>query len=334
VIRPRTRLPAEPVPPGAVRRMELHGMVGVSAPMQEVYDRVLRFARSTVPLMVVGETGTGKEMVAQAVHRVSGEEAPFVAVNCAALPEALVESELFGHERGAFTGAHTRRDGLLAQADGGILFLDEVGELPPAAQAKLLRVLEAGEYRAVGATRETRARFRLVAATNRDLDAMVAAGRFRPDLLHRLGTARIALPALRDRREDIPLLAEHFVKMHARRLRIADADLPRSVLPVLAAYPWPGNVRELENVLERALVLSGGRITEEAFPTHVRSGKELFEVRDDEGDLSVKRRLPALERTLISRALERCGGNRTRAAEILELSVRALSYKIQDYGLD
>ena len=298
-------------------------MVGVSAPMQEVYDRVLRFARSTVPLMVVGETGTGKEMVAQAVHRVSGEEAPFVAVNCAALPEALVESEHFGHERGAFTGAHTRRDGLLAQADGGILFLDEVGELPPAAQAKLLRVLEAGEYRAVGATRETRARFRLVAATNRDLDAMVAAGRFRPDLLHRLGTARIALPALRDRREDIPLLAEHFLR-GMRERGAGPAGISERALELCRAAPWPGNVRQLRHALEAAAAHTGEGVLE---PEHLAALIPLAPAAG-EAPVSLRAALQTREREVIQEALARCDGNREAAAALLDVSVATLYRRI------
>ncbi len=311
------------------------GVVGSSAGMREVLELAHRVAPFPSTVLITGESGSGKEAIARAIHRASPRNGrAFVAVNCGAIPENLLESELFGHEKGAFTGADRAREGVFEEADGGTLFLDEIGELPLALQVKLLRAVQERTIRRVGGSGERAVDVRVLAATARDLIEEVKSGRFRDDLFYRINVVQIHVPPLRTRPEDIPLLAEHFLRMHARRLHIDAPDLPRTVLPILAAYPWPGNVRELENVLERALVLSGGRIAEEHFPAHVRSGKELFEVRDDEGDLSVKRRLPALERTLISRALERCGGNRTRAAEILELSVRALSYKIQDYGLD
>jgi two-component system response regulator HydG len=301
--------------------MELHGIVGVSAPMQEVYDRITRFARSSVPLMITGETGTGKEMVVQAIRRMVGGTSPFVAVNCAAIPEALVESEIFGHERGAFTGATHRREGLLAQAHGGILFLDEVGELPLAAQAKLLRALEAGEYRAVGAVKDTRAHFRLITATNRDLDHMVAAGHFRPDLLHRLGTARIALPALRDRREDIPLLVEHFLELIAER---GSAPVPCGIsaeaLGLCRAAPWSGNVRHLRNVIEAAAVhASGERVDVE----HLR---ELLPITPSPsgGPLPLKEAMRLHESGIIQDALARSDGNREGAAVLLGISVATL----------
>jgi two-component system response regulator AtoC len=311
------------------------GVVGSSAGMREVLELANRVAPFPSTVLITGESGSGKEAIARTIHRSSPRNPrAFVAVNCGAIPENLLESELFGHEKGAFTGADRAREGVFEEADGGTLFLDEIGELPLALQVKLLRAVQERTIRRVGGTGERAVDVRVLAATARDLIEEVKSGRFRDDLFYRINVVQIHVPPLRTRPEDIPLLAEHFLRMHARRLHIDSPELTRSVLPVLAAYPWPGNVRELENVLERALVLSGGRITEEHLPLHVRNGKQLFEIRDDEGDLSVKRRLPALERTLIARALERCGGNRTRAAEILELSVRALSYKIQDYGLD
>jgi two-component system response regulator AtoC len=311
------------------------GVVGSSAGMREVLELASRVAPFPSTVLITGESGSGKEAIARTIHRSSPRVGrAFVAVNCGAIPENLLESELFGHEKGAFTGADRAREGVFEEADGGTLFLDEIGELPLSLQVKLLRAVQERSIRRVGGTGERAVDVRVLAATARDLIEEVKSGRFRDDLFYRINVVQIHVPPLRTRPEDIPLLAEHFLRLHARRLRIDAPELTRSVLPVLAAYPWPGNVRELENVLERALVLSGGHITEEHLPTHVRNGKQLFEVRDDEADLSVKRRLPALERTLIARALERCGGNRTRAAEILELSVRALSYKIQDYGLD
>jgi two-component system response regulator AtoC len=311
------------------------GVVGTSAAMREVTDLAARVAPFPSTVLLTGESGSGKEAIARAIHRASPRrEAAFVAVNCGAIPENLLESELFGHEKGAFTGADRAREGVFEEADGGTLFLDEIGELSVPLQVKLLRVLQERSIRRVGGTGERAVDVRVLAATARDLVDEVKGGRFREDLFYRINVVQIHVPPLRTRPEDIPLLAEHFLRRHGERLRIPTAGLPRALVPVLAAYAWPGNVRELENVLERALILSGGDIREEHLPPHVRTGRQLFAVADDDGDLSVKRRLPALEKTLIARALERSGGNRTRAAELLDLSVRALSYKIHDYGLE
>jgi two-component system response regulator AtoC len=310
-------------------------VVGASAAMREVLDLAARVAPFPSTVLVTGESGSGKEAIARAIHSASPRrEKAFVALNCGAIPENLLESELFGHEKGAFTGADRAREGVFEEADGGTLFLDEIGELPMPLQVKLLRALQERSIRRVGGSGERPVDVRVLAATARDLVEEVKAGRFRDDLFYRINVVQIHIPPLRTRPEDIPLLAEHFLKKHAGRLKLDAPGLPRALVPVLAAYSWPGNVRELENVIERALVLSGGQLGEDHLPPHVRTGKHLFEVRDDEGDLSVKRRLPALERTLIARALERSGGNRTKAAELLDLSVRALSYKIQDYGLE
>jgi two-component system response regulator AtoC len=310
-------------------------VVGESAVMREVQDLAARVAPYPSTVLLTGESGSGKEAIARAVHAASPRrDRAFVALNCGAIPENLLESELFGHEKGAFTGADRAREGMFEEAEGGTLFLDEIGELTAPLQVKLLRVLQERVIRRVGGTGERPVDVRVLAATSRDLVEEVRGGRFRDDLFYRINVVQIHLPPLRARPEDIPLLAEHFLARHAARLGIESGPLPRTLVPVLAAYSWPGNVRELENVMERALILSGGRLAEEHLPLHVRTGRHPFEVRDDDGDLSVKRRLPALEKQLISRALQRCGGNRTRAAEVLELSVRALSYKIQDYGLE
>jgi two-component system response regulator AtoC len=310
-------------------------VVGVSDPMREVTDLAARVAPFPSTVLLTGESGSGKEAVARAVHRASPRrDRAFVAVNCGAIPENLLESELFGHEKGAFTGADRAREGLFEQADAGTLFLDEIGELSLPLQVKLLRVLQERRIRRVGGNGERAVDVRVLAATARDLVDEVREGRFREDLFYRINVVQIHIPPLRSRPEDIPLLAEHFLRLHSERLGIEAQSLPRELVPVLAQYGWPGNVRELENVIERALVLSGGRIGVDHLPPHVRSGRHPFELPDADGDLSVKRRLPALEKTLIVRALERCKGNRTRAAELLDLSVRALSYKIQDYGID
>jgi two-component system, NtrC family, response regulator AtoC len=311
------------------------GVVGTSAAMREVMELAMRVAPFPSTVLLTGESGSGKEAVARAVHRASPRrDRGFVAVNCGAIPENLLESELFGHEKGAFTGADRAREGVFEEADGGTLFLDEIGELSVQLQVKLLRVLQERVIRRVGGSGERPVDVRVLAATARDLVEQVKAGKFRDDLYYRINVVQIHIPPLRTRPEDVPLLAEHFLRRHAERLKVATPGLPPALVPLLAAYSWPGNVRELENVLERALILSGGEIGVEHLPPHVRTGKHLFDLRDDEGDLSVKRRLPALEKTLIARALERCNGNRTRAAELLDLSVRALSYKIHDYGLE
>jgi two-component system response regulator AtoC len=310
-------------------------VIGHSSALREVLDVAARVAAYPTTVLVTGESGTGKEAVARAIHRASPRrDAPFVAVNCGAIPENLLESELFGHEKGAFTGAERAREGLIAEANGGTLFLDEIGELPSSLQVKLLRALQERTIRPVGSSQERPVDVRILAATSRDLVADVEEGRFREDLYYRVNVIHLHLPPLRTRPEDIGALAEHFLRLHAGRLGIADASLDPALLPVLARYAWPGNVRELENVVERALVLSGGPITEEHLPAHVRTSQPVFQVAVDGDDLSVKRRLPALERELIARALERTRGNRTRASEILDLSTRALTYKIQEYGLD
>jgi two-component system response regulator AtoC len=309
-------------------------VVGSSGVMREALDLAARVAPYPSTVLVTGESGTGKEAVARSIHRASPRrEGPFVAVNCGAIPENLLESELFGHEKGAFTGADRAREGLLAEAHGGTLFLDEIGELPLPLQVKLLRVLQERRVRRVGGSAEHPVDVRVLAATARDLVEEVQAGRFRDDLYYRVNVVQIHLPPLRARPEDVPLLADHFLRRHSARLGIPYRELPAELIPVLAAYAWPGNVRELENVIERALVLSGGEIREEHLPPHVRSGGHPVHLAPDDADLSVKRRLPSLERELITRALARTQGNRTRAAELLDLSVRALSYKIQDYGL-
>ena len=318
------------------------GIVGGSEAMRRILELARKVARHPSTVLVTGESGTGKEVVARYVHRESPRgETAFVAVNCAAIPEALLESELFGHARGSFTGAHAERRGLFEEADGGTLFLDEIGELPVALQVKLLRALQEGEIRRVGESVSRPVDVRLLAATSRDLESDVAAGRFRSDLYYRINVVRLHLPPLRERREDIGPLARHFVTMHARRLGAGATPpaLTPAALRRLEEYGWPGNVRELENAIERALVMSeGDRIDAVHLETGAHSvvpGSQNGAAAPDGGsvDLSVKRRTESLERTLIAEALERTGGNRTRAAQLLDLSHRALLYKIREYGL-
>jgi two-component system response regulator AtoC len=309
--------------------------------MRAALELAARFARGRIPVLVVGETGAGKEVVADAIHRGSPRASgPFVKVNCAALPENLLEAELFGYEKGAFTGAAGTKPGLFETADGGTLLLDEIGELPVALQVKLLRALQEGEIRRVGESVSRPVDVRLLAATSRDLEGDVASGRFRSDLYYRINVVRLHLPPLRERREDIAPLARHFLAMHARRLGVSASPpaLTPAALRHLEEHGWPGNVRELENAIERALVLSEGqRIDAEhlapgAHPA-VPAANGAGSPDGASADLSVKRRTETLERTLIAQALERTGGNRTRAAQLLDLSHRALLYKIREYGL-
>jgi two-component system, NtrC family, response regulator AtoC len=313
-----------------------HGLVGHSAGLQQAIAVARKVAKHPSTVLINGESGTGKELVAALIHE-SGPRAraPFVAVNCGAIPEHLLESELFGHARGAFTGAVEQRSGLFEEADGGTLFLDEIGELPVALQVKLLRALQEGEVRRIGDNTPRIVDVRVVAATARDLEAEVKAGRFRADLFYRVNVVRIQLPPLRERREDIPELVQHFVGVFNKRLKLAIGSVSPAAMRLLMEYPWPGNVRELENVVERAMVLAdGAKVDVEHLPVTVRSPGSVATVHDEDLDLSVKRRTEALERDLIARALRQTDGNRTHAARLLDLSHRALLYKIKEYGLE
>ena len=318
----------------------VEGFVGASPAMEELLRQVRKAAPTRATVLVTGESGTGKELVARAVHDLSPRAAmPFVAVNCGAIPAELIESELFGHVRGAFTDASRDRKGLAAEADGGTLFLDEIGELPPQLQVKLLRFLEDGQVRRVGDSRSERVDVRVVAATARDLPRAVREGSFREDLFYRLNVVALQLPPLRDRPGDVPALVAHFLEKH-RRLRPdgAPAGVSAGALALLCGWRWPGNVRELEHAVERALVLSEGpEIGEADLPAEIlaagRATTPAGAPVPAGTDLSVKRAFRELEERLIREALERTGGNRTRAAELLELSYRALLYKIKEYGI-
>jgi two-component system response regulator AtoC len=309
------------------------GIVGRSPQLTAALALAEKVARHPSTVLVTGESGTGKELVARYIHRASPRAAaPFVAVNCGAIPEQLLESELFGHTKGAFTGATTDRDGLFAEADGGTLFLDELGELPMPLQVKLLRVLQEGEVRRVGDNVSRTVDVRLVAATARDLEVDVADGKFRADLFYRVNVVRIHLPALRERTEDVPELVRHFIDRFNRRLGLQVEHATPATMRALMEYPWPGNVRELENVIERAMVLTdGSQLGVDQLPGPTR--RPAAAATASPLDLSVKRRTEELERALIAEALERTRGNRTRAAKLLDLSHRALLYKIREYGL-
>jgi two-component system response regulator AtoC len=270
------------------------------------------------------------------LHRESSRVAgAFVPVNCGGVPEQLLESEFFGFVKGAFTGADRDKEGLFEAADGGTLFLDEVGELPGALQVKLLRALQEGEVRRIGATDTKRVDVRVISATNMDLEEAVERGTFRKDLYYRLAVVPVHLPQLRARREEIPQLATHLLERHAQRLRVPVEGIDPQAMEALLAYTWPGNIRELENVIERALVLSDDTVISlDDLPEAVRRPPpEGTSLPGDGDDLSVKRHGARLERHLIQLALDRTGGNKTAAAELLELSPRALRYKIQEYGI-
>jgi len=313
-----------------------HGLLGQSAPMQALRRLIAQIGPSGSPVLICGETGTGKELVAKALHQASGRTGLLVPVNCAALPADLMESELFGHERGAFTGAVKGHRGRFEMADQGTLFLDEVTEMPVGLQAKLLRALQEGVVERLGGDRPIALDLRVVAATNRDPGEAVAQGRLRQDLLYRLDVLRIDLPPLRERKGDIALLAETFL---GQRLP-ADAARERwrpGVLDLLAAYPWPGNVRELQNVVERALVLSGGGpIGPEHLPREIVGAEKPADPpapgQTAPASLALPAALEALERRYIQAALERTQGNKAAAARLLQISERSLWYKIKKFA--
>jgi len=306
-----------------------------SAAMRAVLDAAERAASSDATVLVLGESGTGKERIAHLIHESSLRAAgPFVATHLAALAEGLLESELFGHERGAFTGALARHTGRFEEADAGTLFLDEIAEIDARTQVKLLRVLQERVVVRVGGASEVKVNTRLVAATHRDLDADVAAGRFRADLLYRLDVIRIVVPPLRARREDIAALLAHFLDRSASRYGRAVPELPAEVAQALLSYSWPGNVRELENVAERLVVMGQSQIRLEDIPLRIAAAPAAPPSLLPEGDLDLPAFLESLERELLRRALERAPGNKAQAARSLGLSREALRYKLQKYGLD
>jgi len=310
------------------------GIVGSAKPLLRVLDQAARVAQRDATVLILGETGTGKELVARAIHHNSRRGArPFVAINCGAIPADLVESELFGFARGAFTGAAAAKVGRIESADGGTLFLDEVGDLPLGAQVKLLRVLQEGEIARLGENTPAKVDVRVIAATHRDLAAMVEDGTFREDLYYRLAVVPLRIPPLRERREDIPGLIDALLARIRERHGLAEIRLAPAVQQRLISYPWPGNVRQLENILERLLVLSSGDlITVEDLPDELISpsapSAALWPTLPEEG-LS----LDAVERELISRALDRFGGNQTQAARYLDISRRTLIYRMEKHGL-
>ncbi|GAB6081219.1 sigma-54 dependent transcriptional regulator [Desulfuromonas carbonis] len=317
------------------QRYSFAGLIGKSREMQLIYDLIEKVAASRANVLISGESGTGKELVARAIHHQSERrERPFVPINCGAIPENLLESELFGHEKGAFTGATQQKLGLFEVADGGTLFLDEIGELPQMMQVKLLRVLQERELRRVGGTRNIPVDVRLVAASNKDLASEVARGAFREDLFYRINVIPLHLPPLRERRGDIPLLLEHFYRQLTGRetLRVTEGAMRR-----LLDYPWPGNIRELENVVERCMVLDqGDELREESLPPQllgcVSGGMSAIDQFPAEG-LDLDAYLGEIEKGLLLKALERSGGVRKQAATLLGITFRSIRYRLAKFEL-
>jgi two-component system response regulator AtoC len=314
---------------------QFESILAKSAEMVAIFKTVSKIADYKTTVLITGESGTGKELVARAIHtRSSRKGAPFVAINCGAIPENLLESELFGHKKGAFTDANADRRGLFEEATAGTLFLDEIGELPLSLQVKLLRVLQEEHIRRLGDTKDVKVDVRIIAATHRDLTADVKAGRFREDLFYRIHVLSIHIPPLRSRREDVSLLIDHFVTRNNARLGTSIRGVSTESRKLLLEYSWPGNVRELENTIERAMVLAESDVLQLGdLPERIRDALDPVQVHLASGELSVKKTTAAIEQILIRRALVKTKGNRTRAAEVLEISHRALLYKIKDYKI-
>lgn len=317
------------------QRLKDHGvfgrLVGASHPMRQIYALIEQVASSSVSVLITGESGTGKEVVAQTIHEMSPRaSSPFVPINCSAMPESLIESELFGHEKGAFTGAITRREGCFELANTGTLFLDEIAEMPIALQAKLLRVLEDRKVRRLGGSKEIEVDVRVLAATNKDPLEAVKNNIMREDLLYRLNVIHVQLPALRERRDDIPLLAQYLVdslsERHGRPVRVISPE----VLEIFVRYPWPGNVRELRNVVEHAIIVCDGqRIEKQHLPPQLFDGRMLRD--EDSITLPIGTSLDEAERQLILKTLIKTGNNKTRTAEVLQISLKTLHNKLKLY---
>jgi DNA-binding NtrC family response regulator len=310
-------------------RRGMKSIVGTSAPMQRVFDTVLQVAPSKASVLITGESGTGKELVAEALHEHSPRaKGPFVKLHCAALAETILESELFGHEKGAFTGAAARRDGRFQQADGGTLFLDEIGEISPATQVKLLRFLQERQFERVGGNQTVKVDVRILAATNRDLARMVKEGSFREDLYYRLNVVSIEMPSLRERPSDIALLAMHFLRKFAAENEKSILGFSDDALAAMAHYAWPGNVRELENAVERAVIVCRTDV--------IRPGDLAPQVVASERSATSGPPIPGttlaeIERYAILKTLEHTGGSTSRAAEILGISTRKIQYRLREY---
>lgn len=321
-----------------LQRYAFHNLIGKSPAMQEIYAKIEQVADSRTTVLITGESGTGKELVAKALHyNSSRRERPFVALNCAALPETLIESELFGHEKGSFTDATARRVGQFELANSGTLFLDEIGDLSPMTQAKLLRVLQEREFTRIGGVQPIKVDVRIVAATNKNLDELVRKGQFREDLYYRINVIALYLPPLRERGEDIPLLAKHFLSKRLEEEKRPHIEFSREAIELLTRYPWPGNVREMENVIEQAFLWSqnASQITQEHLPSILKSDSRSSSLRDDTlaGRMSLEKAVMEFEREIILDALKRTNYVQTHAANLLGISRRMLKYRMDTLGI-
>jgi Nif-specific regulatory protein len=313
-------------------RYDFSNLVGSSGPMRQIYEQVAQVARTNTTVLIRGESGTGKELIAHAVHYNSlRAKKPFVKVSCAALPESLIESELFGYEKGAFTGADARKKGRFEMAEGGTLFLDEIGDVNPATQVKLLRVLQQREFERVGGTETIKANVRLIAATNKDLERAMADGTFREDLYYRLNVFTLFVPPLRERKPDLLLLADHFLEKFAAEHQRPIKRISTPAIDMLTSYHWPGNVRELENTIERAVLMCDGQVVH---AHHLPPTLQTAEASGTVTRVSLKDTVSAYEKDLIQDALKTTRGNRAKAARLLDTTERIISYKVRMYGID
>ncbi len=315
-------------------------IIGNSDVMHRIYDLVRRVSQTPTNILVTGESGTGKEVVAKAIHYNGPlKDRPFVTINCGAIPESLMESEMFGHKKGSFTGAIVDKDGLFAVADGGTLFLDEVGELPLSIQVKLLRAIQERVIRRVGGVEDIKVDVRIIAATNRNLEEMVASGTFRQDLFYRLNVINIQMPSLRERPEDVELLANHFLKKYNERLAKTIGGISDEAMKMLKGYQYPGNVRELENIIERTVALEGGAtILPESLPPFVNtpSGRKMassHEIQVSEDGIDLDKVIGQIEKELLVKAIHTAGGVKKRAAKLLSITFRSMRYRVEKYNL-
>lgn len=322
------------------KRYSFHNIIGRSRPMQQVFQVIERIADTRTSVLVTGESGTGKELIARAIHHNSRRTTnPIVTINCGAIPENLIESELFGHMKGAFTGATSNKKGMFQAADKGTLFLDEIGELPMLLQVKLLRALQERSIRPVGATHEVPVDVRVIAATNQDLDVAIAEGRFREDLYYRLNVIHVHIPPLRERVEDVPLIARHFLKRFADDMGRVIDDFQPAVLETLLRHRFPGNVRELENIVERAVTFeTSNMVTLDSLPPNILKGAAALAEASPLAELppeglDLEGMLAEVEKRLLRQALDRTDGNRTEAAKLLHISFRSMRYKLDKYGI-
>jgi two-component system, NtrC family, response regulator AtoC len=317
-------------------KQHIQAFVGSSPLMQEVFKTIGRVSASDSSVLIQGESGTGKELVARTIHQYSNRKnQPFVTINCGAIPEGILESEFFGHEKGAFTGAHQQKTGKFEFANGGTIFLDEIGEMSPSLQVKLLRVLQEREFERVGGNERIVVDVRIIAATNKNLRQSISEKTFRADLFYRLNVVSIIIPPLRERKEDIPLLAAYFRDKFCGKLGLKPKIISPEVLNVLQAYDWPGNVRELENMMEHAMVMGNGHIIlVEDFPLEVLLEQKTLSAEKGAKQETLRAMIKSLEKEAIALTLQKTGGNKLQTAKLLDISRRALQYKIEEYGLE